>query len=338
MAVYSLLLGKTGYMFRAPGQVFGEVSKEYADGESWTEDFGRAIRVKLESFEKPETEYLVPFGKVTEILKENGFDLVRTTLFRDHYAAQTQTVLTGDLQEFSFLHRSFVFKRRAAAPVAAEAEPAQEVAVPMVAPADEAKADEPKADEAKADEPKADEAKPKKRVLKAKVPKEVDPATAPVFFFSGNPALNEYKEFSNMHEAPMQIEGLTFQTVEHYFQWSKARQFGDAAIQAKILATPSPKSVKALGRKVTGYKEDEWVESRDRVMATALKAKFMQHPELLTKLRSTGTRPIAEADPRGKYWGIGTSADTSKAKDPERWPGKNRMGSLLESLRTELTE
>ena len=171
------------------------------------------------------------------------------------------------------------------------------------------------------------------------MPKEpVDPATAPVFFFSGNPALSEFKEFSNMHEAPMQIEGVTFPTVEHYFQWSKARQFGDAAIQAKILATPSPKSVKALGRKVTGYKEEAWAESKDRVMAIALKAKFMQHPGLLTKLRSTGTRRIAEADPRGKYWGIGTSADTSKATSPDRWPGKNRMGSLLESLRAELTE
>jgi predicted NAD-dependent protein-ADP-ribosyltransferase YbiA (DUF1768 family) len=73
-------------------------------------------------------------------------------------------------------------------------------------------------------------------------------------------------------------------------------------------------------------------------MGIALKAKFMQHPALLTKLRATGTRRIAEADPRGKYWGIGTSADTSKAADPARWPGTNRMGSLLEALRTELTE
>ena len=141
-----------------------------------------------------------------------------------------------------------------------------------------------------------------------------------------------------MHEAPFQIEGVTFPTVEHYFQWSKARQFGDAAAQGKILKTTSPKSVKALGKKVIGFKEDEWAEKKDQVMAAALKAKFMQHPDLLKKLRDTGTRRIAEADPRGKYWGIGTSADTSKAKDPERWPGKNRMGALLEALRSELKE
>ena len=330
--VYSLLLGKTGYMFRAPGQVFGEITKEYADGEGWTEDFGKAITVKLESFEKPEKEYLVPFGKVTEILKENGYELVSSTPFKDHYAAQTQTVLVGDLQEFSFLHRSFAFKRVAAAaappaPEKKEEETEQSVEVPVVEEAPKPVAENP-----------VEEGKPKKRVLKAKVPKEAEPGQEPVFFFSGNPALNEYKEFSNMYEAPFQVEGTTFPTVEHYFQWSKARMFGDAAAQGKILKTSSPKSVKALGKKVLNFKEEEWTEKRDQVMAAALKAKFMQHPELLKKLRDTGTRRIAEADPRGKYWGIGTSAETSKAKDPERWPGKNKMGSLLEALRTELKE
>jgi ribA/ribD-fused uncharacterized protein len=88
--------------------------------------------------------------------------------------------------------------------------------------------------------------------LKAKVPKEVEPGQEPVFFFSGNPALNEFKEFSNMYEAPFQIEGTTFPTVEHYFQWSKARQFGDAASQAKILKTASPKTAKSLRQEGTG--------------------------------------------------------------------------------------
>ena len=104
------------------------------------------------------------------------------------------------------------------------------------------------------------------------------------------------------------------------------------------MKTSSPKSVKSIGKKVLGFKEEEWNETKDRVMTAALKAKFMQHPELLKKLRETGTRRIAEADPRSKYWGIGTSADTSKAKDPERWPGKNKLGQILEALRAELRE
>ena len=157
-----------------------------------------------------------------------------------------------------------------------------------------------------------------------------------MFFFSGNPALNETQYLSALYEAPIQVEGITFPTVEHYFQWSKAKQFGDADAQAKILKTPSAKSVKAYGKKVKNFDQEVWTEASERVMRTGLKAKFMQHPELLKKLRETGTRPLAEADPRRKFWGIGTSADTSKANDPTKWPGKNVMGKLLDEIRTEL--
>jgi len=325
--VYSLLLGKDGHVFRSNNQVFGEFTKEYADGEGWTEEFGRTIMVKLESFERPTKEYLVPFGKVTEILKENGFELLGSTTFEDEYVSQTEYVLTGDIQAFSFLHRGFVFKRVEKK----EEEPKQEVEIPMTTE------EPPKPAEEEKPKPAEEEEKPKKkRVLKAKVPKEE--GEPPVFFFSGNPALNEFKMFSNMHEAPIQIDGITFPTVEHYFQWSKAKMFGDAEAQAKILKTSSPKSVKAYGKKVKNFDEEAWKEKRDQVMEVAVKAKLMQHPDILKALRDTGTRPIAEADPRGKYWGIGTSAETSKAKDPSRWPGENKMGKILMSLRDELKE
>lgn len=321
-SVYSLLLGREGHIFRSNDRIFGEFTKDYADGEGWTEEFGKAIIVKLESFERPTKEYLVPFGKVTEILKENGFELVGSTPFGDEYASQTDYVLTGDIQTFSFLHRGFVFKRVEAPKPKEPEEPKQEVEIPVVEP----------------EEKKVEEEKPKKkRVLKAKVPKE-EPGEEPVFFFMGNPALNENKMFSNMHEAPVQIDGVTFPTVEHYFQWSKAKMFGDADMQAKIMKTASPKSAKGFGKKVKNFDAEAWDEKKDSIMRTAVKAKLMQHPDILKKLRETGTRPIAEADPRGKYWGIGTSAETSKAKDVSRWPGQNKMGKILMELRDELKE
>ena len=103
-------------------------------------------------------------------------------------------------------------------------------------------------------------------------------------------------------------------------------------------ASASAKSAKGYGKKVEPFDKDVWAGMADRTMKTALKAKFSQHPDLLKKLRETGERPLAEADPRGKYWGIGTSADTSKAKDPAKWPGKNVLGNLLMELRSELKE
>jgi ribA/ribD-fused uncharacterized protein len=94
--------------------------------------------------------------------------------------------------------------------------------------------------------------------------------------------------------------------------------------------------VKTYGDKVAGFKEDEWAEKRDAFMATALKAKFMQHADLKAKLLATGDKPIGEANARDKYWGIGTGAATGIAKRPSKWPGKNRLGQLLMDLRREL--
>jgi ribA/ribD-fused uncharacterized protein len=141
-----------------------------------------------------------------------------------------------------------------------------------------------------------------------------------------------------MYEAPFQIDSITFPTVEHYFQWSKAKAFGDGATADKILKTPSPKAVKALGKKVKDFVEEEWSAKKDGIMRMALKSKFIQHPDLKTKLLETGTRPVGEASARDKYWGIGTSADTAKANDPSKWPGKNVTGKLLMELRTEFKE
>jgi len=338
-AVYSLLMGRQTHIFRADSraggaQVFGEMTKSYEDGVGWTEDFGKAVVVKLESFEKAQTEYLVPFAKVTEILKENGYALVGSSMFSDEYAEQSEFVFSADHQAFSFLHRTFVFKRveRVEVPAAAE-----EVTVPTTAPEPAAPAAEPAAPVAEpAAEPAAESAGPAKktkRIIKPKAEALAEPATPPVFFSNASP---QNKELTVEHEASIQIDGQTFRSVEHYYQWSKAKLFGDAEAMEKIQKTASTKSVKTIGRKVKDFKEDAWTGKRDEIMRTALRAKFTQHPELLAILRKTGTAPLAEADPRSKYWGIGTSAETSKAKDPTKWTGKNVLGKMLEELRTEL--
>jgi ribA/ribD-fused uncharacterized protein len=157
-----------------------------------------------------------------------------------------------------------------------------------------------------------------------------------VLFLGADEGKGEWRVLSNMYEAPFQVDSITFPTVEHYFQWSKATQFGDGASAAKILKTPSAKAVKALGKKVKDFVAEDWEKTKDGVMRTALKAKFIQHPDLKTKLLETGTRSIGEASARDKYWAIGTSAETAKAKDPSKWPGKNVLGTMLMELRTEL--
>ena len=374
-AVYSLLLGKQSHLFRSGTQVFGEFVKEYDDGTGWSETFGNAVSVHLESFEQPQKEYLVPFDKMVEVLKKHGYTLVGSTMFNDHYGEQNNIVLSQEHQAFSFLHRSFVFERGEVVK-----EKKQEVEIPVADDLDD-KLEKAKAawdeafenskksnaapdyvteeeveklkakfeeirDEIRAKREQKDARSEQEAPAEVKKPRAKKISTAriegggekPVLFFGADEGKGEWRGLSNMYEAPFQVDSITFPTVEHYFQWSKAKKFGDGFIADKILKTPSPKAVKSLGKKVKDFDKEVWDKVKDGVMRTGVKAKFMQHPDLKTKLMETGVKPIGEASARDKYWGIGTSADTSKANDPTKWPGKNVLGKMLADLRKELKE
>jgi ribA/ribD-fused uncharacterized protein len=340
-AVYASLLGKKSTLFRADGQVFGEIVKSYTDGDTWREEFGQMISVKLESFERPMDEALVPFGKVTEMLGEAGYELVGTKMFSDHYDQQNSITLTQEHQAFSFLHRSFVFKRGAPKP-APKPEPVPEtiqtVDLPVAAPPEPVAAEAPEAPKPKA---------VRKKLIKAAPTAPNEEAVKPVLFFGSDESKGEFRFMSNMFVAPFEIDGMTFPTVEHYFQWSKAMMFEgkDSEHAGKMMKPPrnkeftEAKSVKALGRKVKDFSPARWDDVKIPIMEKALRAKFInpQHG-LLEKLLATGDRPIGEANPRDKYWGIGTSADTADAMNPAKWKGQNQLGKLLMKLRDEFTQ
>jgi hypothetical protein len=174
-AVYSLMMGKQKHVFRVENQIAGEFDKKYDDGAGWSEEFGKGISVLLESFEQPQVEYLVPFGRVTELMRKAGYDLVATKMFSDHYDEQNSITLNKEKQAFSFLHRSFLFQKNDDEPI----ESVQiEMAPPEVSIEDQKKEEEKKAPEAEKKEDKPEEKKaPRKRVLK-KAPAE--PTEEPV--------------------------------------------------------------------------------------------------------------------------------------------------------------
>jgi ribA/ribD-fused uncharacterized protein len=118
----------------------------------------------------------------------------------------------------------------------------------------------------------------------------------------------------------------------------------DSETGAKMMKPPrnkeftEAKSVKALGRKVKEFSAARWDDVKIPIMKKALRAKFVNPKHgLLEKLLATGDAEIGEANPRDKYWGIGTSADTADAQNPKKWKGQNQLGKLLMELRNEFT-
>jgi ribA/ribD-fused uncharacterized protein len=338
--IYSLLLGKKQHIFGSQGRTnefreAGRYSKDYMETGSWEADqaFGMKVNVLLESFEKPQTEFLVPFEKVIEIMNEHGFDLVESKSFRELYGEQRRITLTDDQKSFSFLNRAFVFRRREE--VEEEEEESDEVEEKEEPEEEEADEVEEEEEEEEADEVEEEEGgkrKPKKTPAKTKKLKKEE---EPILFFGADESKGEYRHFSNMSEHRITIDDVEYKTVEHYFQAMKAHEFEDTEMYQKILKVKTPKATKAIGQKIANFKPEVWDKKKDGTMEKGVRTKFIQHPTLRKQLLETGDKLIGEANPRDTYWGIGTSMNLEKAKIPSKWRGKNMMGKLLMKLRDE---
>jgi len=327
-AIYSLLIGKQTHLFGKDGKIAGEYTKQYKDKDTWTEEFGMPVKVMLESFVKPEIEYLVPFGKVTEIMEEMGFELSESKMFDEIYDSQTKNTLNEMEREFSFLNRMFAFKRVKEYKEPVEEE--EEVVIDKETKEEEVKEEEKEEKEEEKQEVEIPEVKEvKKRKLKKAEPEDV------VLFGVADATGGEYRDFSNMSDHSVEIDGVKYVSVEQYYQAMKATEFKDDEILKKILKTKTGKAVKALGNKVKDYNEDTWKLRRDDVMKKAVRAKFVQHPELRKKLVETGEKTIGFADARDNYWSIGTSMAQEKARLPAKWKGENHLGKILMALRKE---
>ena len=82
---------------------------------------------------------------------------------------------------------------------------------------------------------------------------------------------------------------------------------------------------KKLGRTRSPHFRSDWEGVKEQVMLEGLQAKFTQNPKLGELLKSTGTQPLKEKAFWDGYWGTGRSGN-----------GKNRMGVLLEQVRSYL--
>jgi ribA/ribD-fused uncharacterized protein len=316
-SVYSLLMGKKTHLFGSDKQLAGEFTKLYEDRETWSEEFGMGIRVFLESFEKPAVEYLVPFGKVVDIFGEYGFSLQESSMFSELYETQKNISLTHEQQTYTFMNRTFIFKR-----TGKKKEPEPE---PEPLPGEP----EPQLDElVSLPEP----TKKEKRKLKKNVEEEL----VPVLFNVGDETGGEFIAFSNDAKQTVEIAGTTYPTVTHYVGAMEALESKNDPVHEKIMKAASAKAAKAYLKKLN--KNEVWEAKKDQVMRDAIRAKFTQHPELRLKLLGTDKRPIGFADARDIYWGIGTSMDTDKAKSASKWRGLNKLGKILEELRTRLAE
>ncbi|MBT3167464.1 NADAR family protein [Streptomyces sp. Vc74B-19] len=136
--------------------------------------------------------------------------------------------------------------------------------------------------------------------------------------------------------SPFTVDGVEYATAEHWMMAAKARLFGDAEGERRVLAAEHPAQAKKAGRLVRGFDEETWRRERFGIVVEGSVHKFAADEGLRSFLLGTGERVLVEASPVDRVWGIGLAADHEAAHDPTRWRGPNLLGFALMEARRRL--
>ena len=129
------------------------------------------------------------------------------------------------------------------------------------------------------------------------------------------------------------IDGILYETAEHWMMAEKARLFKDEEILAEILKVKSPGTAKKLGRKVRSFVPETWEANSFNIVTKGSFHKFSQNEKLKSYLLNTGDKVIVEASPHDGIWGIGLVEKTPDVRNPHTWFGTNLLGFALMEAR-----
>ncbi|NET02129.1 MAG: NADAR family protein [Sphaerospermopsis sp. SIO1G1] len=143
-----------------------------------------------------------------------------------------------------------------------------------------------------------------------------------IYFYK---AWQPYGCFSNFSPHSIEIDGVHWPTVEHYYQAQKFVGSEDKEIIPLIHSASTPDQAAALGRATSRKLRSDWNMVKVDVMRVAVFKKFLTHTRIQEVLLVTGDENLVENSPTDYFWGCG--ADQT---------GKNYLGKILMSVREEI--
>jgi ribA/ribD-fused uncharacterized protein len=140
------------------------------------------------------------------------------------------------------------------------------------------------------------------------------------------------------HSAEFKSDGYTFQNVEQYYQYRKAKYFEDDIALEKLIKISDPIRVREIGKTVRGFDPQLWAAMMDLVLFAGNNLKFRQNPNMKRILLETNDNVLVYMNPADTIWGAGLDMLDSRIKEPFEWPGENIFGFTLMEVRDEIRE
>lgn len=135
-----------------------------------------------------------------------------------------------------------------------------------------------------------------------------------------NKFTGKYRFLSNFYPVKIKTDGLTYPSVEHYFQASKSLNITK---RKEIATIKSPAAAKRAGKNLILRKD--WEAVKDTIMLHGVTLKFLHNADLRDKLIATYPRKLIEGNTWGDtYWGICNGK------------GRNVLGKILMIVRFSL--
>jgi len=144
-----------------------------------------------------------------------------------------------------------------------------------------------------------------------------------------------YKDpLSNHFACSVKVFGQTFTSAEHAYKYTQAINAGKPNIAEQIIAAPNAYQVKEIAKAIP-Y-NPQWMARKEDVMAQTLQAKLDQVQEFRDALTQSSVNVLVGSAVGDYYWGSGLSSTHTIQTLVNKWPGENRLGKILTTLRTRL--
>ena len=130
------------------------------------------------------------------------------------------------------------------------------------------------------------------------------------------------------------MEGVTFRTSEHCYQWYAAKEALQDEVAEAVARAESPGQAKRLAAKIKSFIPN-WNEVKYDVMKAVQEAKAESSYLFREQLLESGDKMLCEGLP-DPYWGSGLNIENTITTKPEFWPGQNNLGKILMDLRSRL--
>lgn len=143
---------------------------------------------------------------------------------------------------------------------------------------------------------------------------------------------------SNFYNCDILVNGAKHKSVEHYYQIRRAELCNETKLARKLQVMDTAREVKQAVNefKRTHPGKLKLAEEDDlNVMKAGLVAKF-QIPSLRKFLVATGNKSIIECNASDRFWSCGLHLDNRSFTTRSAWTGKNNLGKLIETLRSQI--